>query len=746
MKFFFAFSLFLTTAIGLSQDGISPLTANPDLFSKIKKVSLKSNHSFDSTIYYITDTITLPFFDDFSRNLFQKQTAEIGDTDLSEELYFSMLDIDTEAPLDSDIELTNIQTYRLEYDPIADTTIFYYFDSTAFLYNNLSYYPVNYESRYAYPPFIVYDTLDGSGTKDTIWITEIDYKQDSARIFIKQLNEPDKLWLNEQAYHNYRFAVNPWSLGVVTFDGLDEYGYPYNFGSITNSFNDTLLAKPIDMSSLTPQDSVYFSFLYQTEGFGDIPESNDSLFLEFYSPVTKMWERVWRTSGGPTTDFKVAHIRLINPEYFNKGFQFRFINFSSPAGGLDHFHIDYVNLRPSSGRQDTLFRDFAIVYPISTLLKDYISVPWKHYKASPNGKMSDEVKVTVRNGSVLTENNQNGEVKVYYNGNLESSFVLNASTLSGGNINYAPRTTYESLHDFSSGYQYDPSVGNDTVAYFDYEGSATAQFPNNPINDTTFGRQSFENYYAYDDGTAEKAYGVTGNQGLLAYKFKTYQADSLIGILIHFVPSVVDVSNNLFLLTVWGDDNGKPGNIIYEDEAYAPNQPIYESGRNKFHRYLFKDTMIVPVGETFYIGMRQLNEERLNIGFDMNHDNSDKIFWSVNHGGTWYNASFPGSVMMRPIISSNMNDKVVGVENFGKITQIDYDFNIYPNPTSSFVNIDFIENDNQTQFEIVDLNGRIIKHIDYNYNIDVSSIQSGIYLVKRIENNQIVKVKKLIIQ
>lgn len=748
MKFFLTFTFLSIFCFGYySQDGIAPLTANPDLFGKERPIAKKLSNSFDSTIVYVTDTISLPFFDDFSRSKFQKYTSKIGDVGLIEKLYYRMLDENTLNPFFLATQLTSIKTYRSEYDPVLDTAVLYYFDSIVFLYDDLKNYEPNYVSTFGYPPYLIFDTLDGSGSlRDTVWlVNDIDFIQDSARIFIKNINDPTKLWLNEQAYHNYRFAQNPWSLGVVTFDGLDEYGYPYHFGSSVNSYNDTLLAKPLDLSSYSPNDSIYFSFLYQKEGFGDMPEEDrDSLMLEFFSPVTEVWNRVWRTNGGPVTDFQVAHIPFVNPDYFQKGFQFRFINYGSPAGSLDHFHIDYVTFRESSGYQDTLFKDFAIVYPISTLLKDYISVPWKHFRNFPQDKMSDSVKITVRNGSELTENNQNGSVKIYHNKNLEGTFTLNASDLSGGDINYAPRTFYESYHDFSTGYVFDHNLANDTLARFDYEGVATAQFPNIPVNDTTFGQQVFENYYAYDDGTAEKAYGVTGVQGLLAYQFNAYQKDSILGISIHFVPSVVDVSNNLFLLTVWDDNNGKPGAVLYEDEFFYPRQPIYESGRNKFHAYIFKDTMRIGVNETFYIGMRQIDEERLNIGFDANHDNSDKIFWSVDGGNQWNNASYSGSVMMRPIITSKM-DYMLNIQEQA-ITKQNFDFTVYPNPSSTKINLSINGLTKDTQFQIMDLSGRIVKYISNHTQIDISDLQSGIYLINRLENKQIVNIQKLVVQ
>lgn len=745
MRYVFAFVIvWLTFLHGNAQDGIATITTNPDLFGKTIKYQQKSTSAtFDSTFVYFTDTISLPFFDDFSKNNFQTYDAGFSGPNVSEALFHRMLDVVSEVPLPPTSFFTDSATYRMEVNLILDTIIYHKFDSTRFLYDDLANYPVNHANIFGYPPYIIIDTVDLlPNQQDTIWLSNPEYVQDSARIFTVEISDPGKLWLTDQAYHNYRLATNPWSLGVVSFDGLNENGYPYLFGSTITMNCDTLLSKPLDLSLVNASDSVYFSFLYQCEGFGDAPEEGDSLFLDFYSPSTLEWNRVWRAGGESQMDFQVAHIKVDDNLFFENGFQFRFINYGSPAGFLDHFHIDYVNLRQFSGFQDTLFKDYAFVYPISTLLQDYISVPWKHYRNNPIGKMDEAVRVDVRNGSELTENNQNGNVAILLDGVVQGNHTLNGTFLSGGNINYAPRTTYTSFHDFSSGYAYDATLPNDTLVTYDWVANASAQFPSYAQNDSTFGQQIFKNYYAYDDGTAEKAYGVTGQQALLAYQFNAYQADSLVGIDIHFVPSVVDVSNNLFLLAVWNDNNGQPGTKIYEDEFFFPRQPKYTSARNKFTTYLFKDTMKVGVGETFYIGMRQIEEERLNIGLDMNHDQADKIFWSVDGGNQWNNASFPGAVMMRPLVSSKMNYLL----NIPTVETTDVvDLTIYPNPASSHFSIRTDVSGIENEVILLDLNGRHLLQGGVDDLFDISGLNAGVYFVSLVQNGREVTTKKLVI-
>ncbi|MFM7299889.1 MAG: hypothetical protein ACKO1R_01975, partial [Crocinitomicaceae bacterium] len=96
----------------------------------------------------------------------------------------------------------------------------------------------------------------------------------------------------------------------------------------------------------------------------------------------------------------------MNSNYFTSGFKFRFRNYGSLAGALDHFHVDYIHLRNLSFFNDTLFKDFAFSYPLTSLLKTYTSVPWDHYQNSTVNRMSDSLEVKVHNGSLLPENYQ----------------------------------------------------------------------------------------------------------------------------------------------------------------------------------------------------------------------------------------------------------------------------------------------------------------------------------------------------
>ncbi len=715
---------------------VGPITKNAHI-SKSK--TLKSlGDTFDSTFVFLPDTIQLPFFDDFSTSKFQQYNGDFSAPGITSELFYRLIDPITLLPLNNSLVFTGQVTFKRTYDLVANSYSDSVFNTTNVKVGDLSTYPPQYNELGLYPPYFIFDTINDPGnTLDTVWISNPPYVQDSARIFFQPVNDPQKIWLDSYAYHNYRFALNPRSLGVVTFDGLDESGYPYEIGTSMTNYADKLTSKPIDLQSYNGSDSLYFSFLYQPEGLGDIPESGDSLIVEFYAPELQEWNRVWGVQGDTVYPFRAAHILVDNANYLKKGFQFRFRNYGSLAGGLDHFHIDYVHLRTLSAYDDTLFKDFAFVYPLNSLLDTYTSVPWDHYKESTNSKMTDSLLIKLHNGSPTAENYQNGQISISYGGLIEGNFVLQGFNLAESNINYNPRTTHTSFNDCSNGYEFDRTKPGIQQS-FEVRASASAQFPNFTLNDSTIFYQEFYNYYSYDDGSAEAAFGPTGTQARLAIEYNGYQADSLIGINIHFVPSVTDVSSNIFLLTVWNDNNGVPGAVIYEDDVFFPRNPQYGDDENIFITYYFKDTMKVAVGTKFHVGWRQLDAVRLNAGLDRNIDNSSKIRYSVDGGFTWLTSPFPGSAMIRPIFSTAL-DTTLAQTTIVEEKEI----TLYPNPTSDVVY--FIENKEFVNYDFILFNslGQFIESKNSS-EVELGHLNRGIYFIQFPKNSS--KIFKIVKQ
>jgi hypothetical protein len=185
----------------------------------------------------------------------------------------------------------------------------------------------------------------------------------------------DELWLDLKAFRNNTYGLNPPTIGVATFDGADEFGYPYDFGAGNAAVPcDTLTSVPVNLD-YDASENIWFSFYYQAFGFGERPELADSLVLQFYSASLDQWFWAWSSPGlannvgQSAEEFTKVFIPVVQERYLNDGFQFRFVNYATPKGALDHWHIDYVHL-DRNRQENEVLDDVAFVYPIRTLLSD----------------------------------------------------------------------------------------------------------------------------------------------------------------------------------------------------------------------------------------------------------------------------------------------------------------------------------------------------------------------------------------
>jgi hypothetical protein len=729
MRFKIAFLFIILGSLSIAQGlEVGPIMRNFHLTAGVQQLKSTGNQ-IDSTFFFTPDTLSLPFFDEFSSDKFQKYVEDYNAPGLTQQVFYQLLNPQNLQPLASTAAFTDQATFRRTYDVSTSSFTDSIFPTIAVKVGDFSAFPIVYSTLNLYPPYYIYDTIGVPDTPDTVWVQNPSFIQEQATIFFATLNDPSALWLDNYAYRNDRYAVDPRSLGVVTFDGLDENGYPYAIGSSLTNTADYLHSKPLDLSPYTATDSLYFSFLVQPQGYGDVPEATDSLILEFYAKDLDQWIWIWSMSGDTLQPFEVVHIPVLNAQFFEKGFQFRFRNYGALSGSLDHFHIDYVHLRAQSDIADTLFKDFAWVYPLNTLLDTYTSVPWDHYKASTTNRMSDAVSVTIHNGSANAENNSTaGQISYSYNGNVAGAGGLPGFILSNGELNYAPQTTYNSAHDMTP-IPFANNFSGDEQA-FRVKGTIAAQFPNLALNDTTGFYQGFSNYYSYDDGSSEAAFGPTGTQARLAIQFDAYEADSLLGVAFHFVPSVIDVSSKLFLLSVWSNENGHPGQLLYEDDVFFPRSPIYGNDRNIFVNYYFTDTQKVSVPSSFFIGWRQLDQERLNLGLDRNIDHSDKVQYSVDGGFTWYTSPFAGSAMLRPIFSTAL-DASLGIDT--PLSEIPT-WSCYPNPSSGEVHVVVPQQFENHIIQIINLQGQVVGQAN-GLLIDTEALTDGIYMLNCLGTN-----------
>jgi len=534
------------------------------------------------------------------------------------------------------------------------------------------------------------------------------------------------LWQQSSVFVNSTYPINPVTIGVATFDGLGEYGFARNFYQANPSApSDTLLSQKIDLSAI---DTAYLMFYFQGKGIGDSPELNDSLVLEFFSN-TLVWEPIWFSFGQSMQDFEKV-VQIVNePKFMHNEFQFRFRNYATISGNFDHWHIDYVKVDEFLNPNDTMkLNDVAFVYAATSFLKTYEQMPWKHFKNSEIDEMNDTAAVFLRNNGA--------GINVDYQYNIYENNTLIAHYPTLGVSRNASIFDYDSIGNFE--YRNPPitvtssvftSLFPDSVS-FKVQHIISTGVDDNKWNDTLCYIQQFNSSFAYDDGLAESAYGINTSGAKLAYQFKLNRPDTLRAIEMYF-PQMLDSVNHIpFYLTVWGNNGGQPGSILHQQEVY-PNHT--ENG--EFH-YYYLDSIFQLIG-TFYVGWEQTTNDLLNIGLDKNKSANQFMFYNIGSG--WTNSSYPGSWMIRPIVSV---DDIILAQDEIKMDN----FKLYPNPAKQELNILLSTIDNI--ISIYNLQGKLVKQSfvsTINCKLNITNLSSGMYVVE-VFNNKGRNFQKFIIE
>ena len=734
-----------------AQESLEPLRYNQTI---LKGNTLdKSSSPIDQTFIYLFDTLELPFIDDFSTDRFKVFDAQTSDTNVSDSLWYYIEE--SGAPVSFLTTYMDDTTYLYEFDSVnisgVDTMVVNEIplNSTFITVYDINNYPVLNSVVEVWPNTSIYDSLWTVPSPDYVSVsTSPDFEQDTLTLYFVAPTPEDEnyLWQDIYAYRNNTLPIDPITIGVASMDGLDENGYPYDWSSASaQGVADYLTSKPINLGT-NPSggiyqvvDSIYFSFLYQAGGFGEFPDYQDSLVLEFYSPLNNIWRSIWSTPGIQTSEWNSQHILLDNTDYLRDGFQFRFKNYGSLTGSLDHWHIDYVILDDFRSFSDTTMDDWAFQLPLNTFLENYTSIPWSHYKYDPVTPMLDSVKVTTYNSYTGAKILQPCSYELFHN-----NAIINTFTYQSIVTNVDPESSFEMAYDIDANFYFDTII-TDTFAVFQSKFNiATNTTPERLIvNDTLIHNQVFENYYSYDDGSAEAAYGLVGNGAELAYQFElnNIAEDTIKSIFIHFSPIVNNASADPFFIQIWDDLGGQPGNLIYTtDDVSLPITfvPEYNLGVNGFYEYFLPEPVLVS--GTYYVGWKQTSANRLNVGFDKNINNQNRIFYDLGSG--WSNTGFEGSLMIRPVFVSDMDPIFAGISPI----KTDFGFNVYPNPSNYQFTIDL--GTKRGLSYIFDLNGRVVAQFEINGSkiIDVSSWENGVYIISVEFDNGSISREKIIIQ
>ena len=533
------------------------------------------------------------------------------------------------------------------------------------------------------------------------------------------------LWMESSVFVNRTYPINPPTIGVATFDGLDANGFARDFSPSTSSEpSDTLLSQTIDLSGIS---SAYFMFYYQAKGMGDAPQQLDKLVLEFFDG--SVWNEIWSVNGQTMTEFEKIVEVIDSAVYLTNNFQFRFRNYATISGNFDHWHIDYIKIDEFVNPNDiNELNDVSFVYNSPSFLKRYTQMPWTHFQQNMLIELKDSIDILLRNNDA--SNSVDYQYNVFENLNLITHYpssgvsrnvsVLDFDTI--GNFSFQNPPIDISSAIFSS---FQP----DTISFLVQNIIGTSS-SDNKNNDTLYHTQKFHHHFAYDDGVAESAYGLNINGAKIAYQFKLNRPDEKLRAVQIYFPQMLDtVSDIPFELIIWNHNNGQPGDTLYTQTVY----PVHtENG--EFHTYIIDNPFLVS--GVIYIGWEQTTDDLLNIGLDKNNTANDYMFYNI--GSAWNNSSYPGAWMIRPIVSK---DPIILSSE-----EIVDDFKIYPNPAKSEL---FIEtNKPENVISIYNIQGVLIKRITSNttlnrFNID--NLASAIYIVE-VENSVNRSYQKIIVK
>lgn len=556
--------------------------------------------------------------------------------------------------------------------------------------------------------------------------------------FSKLTIYPDQSkWLDNFVFINNTYSIQQKTVGVATFDAIDNTGTLYANASTEVFQADQLTSRPINLN-YSPADSVYFSFFYEPGGLSDVPEPQDSLTLQFYSPSDSIWYPVWSVEGSPVHPFRAVIIPVDNPRFLQKGFQFRFINYAnlsqtsdpSMAGNCDIWNIDYVLLDKNRNNADTILHDVAMTLPVRSVLKSYESMPWPQFRKVFLSEMGPYVQIHYKNNDAIVRNvTRNFEITDVYNDTLVRSISAGATNIdSGATVDY----NADLLYTFNN--------NNPDSALFRIKSYLITDIFDPKQNDTIIYYQIFSNYFAYDDGTSEAGYGVNGmgsRNAMVACRFRSFVLDTLRAIQICFNDSYQNANIRAFDLMVWFDNNGIPGDTICTQQDMTVTQG---EGINGFYTYVLSKP--VPVYGYFYVGWRQISETFLNAGFDLNTPNNGRQFYWLN--GNWNQSQAQGSLMIRPMVGPPV--LTTGIE---EVNLINNTFKIWPNPAKNFINIDAgnLIFQYSPVIRVFDIQGREVMKTSFRDQLDVSSLPDGMYFIllningKQLMHNRFIKIR-----
>ena len=235
---------------------------------------------------------------------------------------------------------------------------------------------------------------------------------------------------------------------------------------------------------------------------------------------------------------------------------------------------------------------------------------------------------------------------------------------------------------------------------------------------------------AYDDGSAEKAYGLTGlDLKKFAYEWTLNKPDTLTGFQVMFAQVEGYVGDLVFNFEAW--DSIRLKDYTFSDSSIYTlinQKPFYIDSTNGFATFILDSPLLVP--SHFYFGWAQVDERRLQIGYDVNSTLGYQHMFVFTEG-QWdsTSVSLPGSPMIRLIFDSHWRKSSLSA-GMVDLTKEDGNLRIYPNPANGKVKLQTSFPYASLQISILNDIGEVVKYLPYvTGELDISQLANGLYLL-----------------
>lgn len=523
-------------------------------------------------------------------------------------------------------------------------------------------------------------------------------------------------WQDSKVWVNRTLGVDVPTLGVASFDGLDESGLPYDASDAgSDTLADVLTSRYLNIPSAAT--NVYLSFFYQIGGLGEPPAQGDTLVVDFWNPTDSSWQRVWAKEPDTLEHFRQVLLPVDQPDWLKPGFRFRLGAYGARNGAFDVWNIDYVRLSANRSATDTVVTDPTFTRAHAPIVANFEQIPWFHLQAGMASLVPDFNLYYRKNGPAGSANINLRKYFIYQNGAL----VYNQN---GNPYNTDPYNVENAVQVPLASFPFAPPA-----APFELQITSVMDGANDGIrrNDTVSRVHTFDNYYAWDDGSAERAYGIKNLAGAqMAVQFTPLQADTLKGVYLNFAHAGVDAGLNSFRIGVWSIQGGIPDNLIYlSDSLYKPRY----DGQDDLVAYAL-DTSGIYINGPVFIGLKQTSIQPLNLGLDLN--NSGRVMY-YGTPGDWYISLVEGHVMMRPYFRYQPADLETGEELAWE------ELKFGPNPFQTEFRFSIHE---ETNWRVLNLLGQpVVEGRSAGAVINTSGWRPGLYVLELREGPRVRHIK-----